>query len=195
MVSLILVVHHQLEILLARPKPLICLVLVHCAIGGFLADAHASFREWLGPQTNENATLFAPVVVKPIDPAKHDRLSHYQIDLAIVRGRDLKLPASDNAIVTFTGKRFQQSKEFRADEKAMYLVGKMQLKRDRVGRRFYTLNARVTKGQLKGAVVHLRDGKIQDSITDPCIAIYRIPDDIEVKTGKVPFEIVALFAK
>jgi hypothetical protein len=71
----------------------------------------------------------------------------------------------------------------------------MQLKPEKLGWRFHTLNARITDGNLKGAIVHFRDGRIQESITDPCMAIYRIPDDLKVEAGKIPFEVVALFAK
>ena len=158
------------------------------------------FSEWLGPQTNEKAgpwdVVGPPIVVgSPIDAAKHDKLSRYEITLEVVKGADIKLPDSKNPIVTFDGRGFTQVEDFSPDHVALYLVGKMQLWKDEGGWRFYTLNLRVTDGNLKGAIVHLRDGKIQDDITDSCIAIYRIPDNLKIATGDVSFEVVALFAK
>ena len=139
--------------------------------------------------------MLAPVVGKPIDAANHDKLPRYEISLNIVKGADLRLPASENAIVTFDGTEFRQTKDFDSDKDSLYLLGQMQLQKDKLGWRFYTFNVRITDGALEGAVVHLRDGKIQDSITDPCIAVYSIPDDVKVEEGNVPFEVVGLFAK
>lgn len=170
-------------------------LLVVIVISAVPAHGQSSFNEWLGPQSNEKATLVAPVVGQAIDPAKHDKLSRYDITLEIVKGADLKLPVSVNPVVTFGEREFQQTKEFRADKDATYIPAKMQLKKHELGWRFYTLNVRVKDGKLRGAVVHFRDGKIQESIADPCIAVYRIPDNVEVMAGKIPFDVVALFTK
>lgn len=184
----------------AHPKSLICVLLVLFASCADSVRPQLQFREWLGPQTNEKAGLFdvvgpPPVVGSPIDIANHEKLRRYEIDLKVVQGADLDVPDSENPVVTFDGRGFQHSKDFRADHEARYLVGKVLLRNDESGWGFYTLNVRVTDGDLKGAIVHLRDGKIQDEITDPCIAIYRIPDVLDVETGNVPFEVVALTAK
>ena len=189
------IVRRQRSNLMAHLKSLVVVILIVVASSAVRAKAQPIFSRWLGPQTNENSTLFAPVSGKPIDPTKHDKLPRYEFSLEIVKGGDLKLPVSENAIVTFDGKEFRQTKDFAPDEEATYLFCRMQLKKGELGWRFYTFNVRVTDGVLEGAVVHFRDGRIQGNITDPCIAIYRIPDDIEVETGTVPFEIVALFAK
>jgi hypothetical protein len=189
------VVRRQLEAIMSRLETLIALAIFVVATSTVRANDQPAFSKWLGPQTNDNATPFAPVVGKPIDPAKHDKLPRYDLTLEIAKGGDLKIPVSENAIITFEGKEFQKLKDFHPDKDATYLFCRMQLKPDKRGWRFYTLNVRITDGNLKGAVVHLRDGRIQDSITDPCLAIYKIPDDLSVEAGKVPFEIVALFAK
>ncbi|MCA9174766.1 MAG: hypothetical protein KDB14_09815 [Planctomycetales bacterium] len=180
---------------MTRLETLIALAVFMVATSTVHANDQPAFSKWLGPQTNDNATPFAPVVGKRIDAAKHDKLPRYDITLEIVKGGDLKLPVSENAIITFDGGEFTAMKDFHPDKDATYLFCRMQLKPDKLGWRFYTLNARIIDGNLKGAIVHLRDGKIQDSITDPCVAIYRIPDDLNVEVGKAPFEIVALFAK
>jgi hypothetical protein len=191
----IVVVRRQLEVIMARLETLIALSIFVVTTSTVHAKDPPAFKNWLGPQTNENATPFAPVVGKPIDPAKHDKLPRYDITLEIAKGGDLKLPASENAIITFDGREFTTLKDFHPDKDATYLFCRMQLKPDKLGWRFYTLNARITDGNLKGAIVHLRDGRIQDSIADPCVAIYRIPEGLNVEAGKAPFEIVALFAK
>lgn len=158
------------------------------------AQGRPPFKSWLGPQTNKTAR-FPSVVGQVIDVARHDKLPRYDLSLKIIKGTGLRMPASKNAIVTFDGTEFQQTKDFAGDKDARYVVAQMQLKKGQPGWRFYTLNVRITAGALKGAVVHLRDGKIQDSMTDPCIAVYRIPGDLKVDEGNVPFEVVALFAK
>jgi hypothetical protein len=180
---------------MSRLETLIALAIFVVATSTVHANDQHAFSKWLGPQTNENATPFTPVVGKPIYLAKHDKLPRYDISLEIVKGGDLKLPVSENGIITFDGREFSKLKDFHPDKDGTYLFCRMQLKPEKIGWRFYTLNARITDGKLKGAVVHLRDGRIQDSITDPCVAIYKIPDDLSVEAGKVPFEIVALFAK
>lgn len=180
---------------MARMKTLIVVAFFLFTIGTIRADDPPAFSDWLGPQTNDDASVFAPVVGKRIDPKNHDKLPRYKITLEIVDGGDLRLPLSENPTTTFDGKEFSQLTDFHPDKDAAYLLCRMQLKPGALGWRFYTMNARITDGKLKGAIVHFRDGKIQESITDPCIAVYRIPEGIDVKSGEVPFEIVALLAK
>jgi len=188
-------VPRQLELNMPRPHSFAFLLILLVAPSGVWAQTQSPFSKWLGAQTNEKAPQFAPVVGKPLDRGKHDKLRRYEISLKIVKGASLKLPSSENAIVTFGERGIQQIESFQSKDDALYLLGTMQLEKHELGWRFYTLNVRVTAGELKGAVVHLRDGKLQKSITDPCIAIYRIPKDVKVEIGEVPFEVVALFAK
>jgi hypothetical protein len=188
-------VRRRLEVIMASPKTLLALAVFLVATSTVDANDESVVSKWLGPQTNENAPPFAQVVGKPIDQASHDKLSRYNISLELVKGGDLKLAVSENPIITFDGREFRTLKDFHSDKDGVYLFCRMQLKPEELGWRFYTLNARITDGSLKGAIVHLRDGRIQKSITDPCMAIYRIPDDVKVEAGKIPFEIVALFAK
>jgi hypothetical protein len=152
-------------------------------------------EKWLGPQTNDTATLFAPVVGPPIDAAKHEKLSRYDISVSVVPGRKLALPKSENPAVTFDGAEFQQIGALKPDQEALYVVGRVQLKKSKLGWRFYTLNVRVKAGPLEGAIVHLRDGRIQNSITDPCISVYRVPAHVDIKPGDLAVEPVAMFAK
>jgi hypothetical protein len=189
------VVRRQLEVIMARLKTLMALAIFLVATSTVHANDEPAVSKWLGPQTNENATPFAPVVGKPIDQASHGKLSRYDILMEIVKGGDLKLAVSENPIITFDRGEFRILKDFHSDKDGMYLFCRMQLKPEKLGWRFYTLNARITDGNLKGAIVHFRDGRIHESITDPCMAIYRIPDDLKVEAGKIPFEVVALFAK
>ena len=180
---------------MAPLKTLISVTVFMFTVGTIRADDPPAFSDWLGPQTNDDASLFAPVVGKRIDPTKHDKLPRYKITLEIVKGGDIRLPLSENHTITFDGKEFSKLTDFHPDKDAAYLLCQMQLKPGALGWRFYTMNARVTDGILKGAIVHFRDGRIQESITDPCVAVYRIPEGCDVKIDKVPFEIVALFAK
>lgn len=154
-----------------------------------------AFEKWLGPQTNDTATLFAPVAGPPIDAAKDKTLSRYDISVSVIPGGKLALPKSENPTVTFDGADFQQMGAFKLEQDALYLVGRVQLKKGNLGWRFYTLNVRIKAGPLEGAIVHLRDGRIQNSITDPCIAVYRIPANVEIKPGDLPVEAVAMFTK
>jgi hypothetical protein len=171
-----------------------------CLVGTVsFADDAQNWEAWLGPQSNKQATLeatlFQPVVGSPVDQAKDPRISNHEISLRVVKGADLRIPQSENPTVTFSGTAFQQTAGFRPDPNALYLVGQMQLKKGQLGERFYTLNVRIKDGPLKGAVVHLRDGNIQESIKDPCTAVYRLPADLKVNAEAVPFEVVAIFAK
>ena len=97
-------------------------------------------------------------------------------------------------MVTFHGNKLKQLDKFKPEPKSPYLVCSLKLKA-KAGWRIRRLDARVTAGPLKGAIVRFRDNKIQDSIKDPCFAVYKIPEDMKVDTGTVPFEIVSFFAK
>ena len=157
--------------------------------------ASAEFSKWLGPQQNsERDCSFGLVVDHPIDPKEDRRLSKYKLALRILPGSKLELPKTSNPLVSFDGKKFKHAPKFKPDSDELYLLATIHLNVP-LGWRIYTLNARVTAGPLKGAIVHFRDGEIQESIRDPCLAVYRIPKDIKVKPGNIPFEIVSFFAK
>jgi hypothetical protein len=53
----------------------------------------------LGFQTNDTATLFAPVVRPPIDAAKHQKLSRCDIAVSVVPGRKHALLNFENPTV------------------------------------------------------------------------------------------------
>ena len=103
---------------MARLETLVALAIFVVATSTVHANDQPTFSKWLGPQTNDNATPFAPVVGKPIDPAKHDKLPRYDITLEIVKGGELKLPVSENAIITFDGREFLKLKDFHPDKDA-----------------------------------------------------------------------------
>ena len=179
-----------------------CLALVSlaCADQGNRRTIEISFEDWLGPQTNENATVSSPVVGTVIDSKSDRKLSRYDVSLKLVRGKDIEIPASDNPVVTLVDGQPAEVKKVKLIDNRIYLVGRVQLKPKQLGWRFYTLNLRVKKGPLKGAVVHLRDGSLQNSIRDACIAVYPIPREYGIRVGEgqmlpIDFEIVAQFSK
>jgi hypothetical protein len=63
--------------------------------------------------------------------------------------------------------------------------------------RYYALNVRFTQGTLKNAVVQLRDytGGRSPSEKDPYVAIYKIPEHIEVEEGELDFHVIRILAK
>jgi hypothetical protein len=70
-------VRRQLEVIMARLEILIASAIFVVATSTVHGNDQVPFSHWLGPQTNDNATAFAPVVGKRIDPVKHDKLSRY----------------------------------------------------------------------------------------------------------------------
>lgn len=168
-------------------------IMIAFAVSSAVAQSAEPFEKWLGPQ--KNGLINRNVVRDTIDRAKHEKLSCYNFSLLVVNGSELKLPTSENPIVIFDGKEFKEVMSFVADANSKYLVSTFQLKKDQLGWRFYTLNVRVSDGELKGAIVHLRNDRIQETISEPCIAVYKIPSEMEIEVGEVPFEVVSYFAK
>lgn len=159
------------------------------------SDASRPFAYWLGPQTNKRINRFDRVVGKPFDVTKDEKLQKYDISLRVVKGRDMKLPDSQNAVITYQDRKFRKKRRFQPQQETLYLVAQMQLKKKRLGWRFFTMNFRVKEGPLKGAIVHLRDGSGPKSILDPYIAVYALPDKYADAVGPLSFEGVSMFAK
>lgn len=168
-------------------------IMIAISVSSAVAQSRGPFEKWLGPQ--KNSLINRNVVREAIDRAKHEKLSCYNFSLLVVKGSDLKLPTSENPVVIFDGSEFKEVMSFTADANSKYLLSTFQLKKDQLGWRFYTLNVRVSDGALKGAIIHLRNDRIQETISEPCIAVYRIPSEILIEVGEVPFEVVSYFAK
>lgn len=152
-----------------------------------------SFEKWLGPQKNSIADF--GVVREVIDHRENRKLKLYDMGVKVVKGSELRVSDSENPLVVYEQGEFKQVKSFTADAESLYILTTFQLKKNQLGWVFYSLNVRVTDGELKGAIVHLRDDKIQESIKDPCFAIYKLPSDLKVKPGDLPFEVVSYFSK
>lgn len=148
------------------------------------------FDTWLGPQKELS---WASGI--PSDEKKKAIFSNYNISLEVIKGSDFKLPKTKNATVTLGKSGLQGIKDFKVEPNAKYLFGKLQWKKSQMNWRFYIFTVRVKNGALKGAVVHLRDGKFQKSFADPCFAVYKIPEQIKVAPGPVSFEIIGILAK
>jgi hypothetical protein len=180
---------------------LVAAIVISSASGGESQEpVPSAFSKWLGPQENEKYpgkpdrwVVADPVVERVITQKDHPRLSKYEISLSVVKGSQVRVPESANALLVFDGKSFQRIKQFEPRRESKYVFGKISLKAE-YGWRIYTLNVRVTKGRLKGAIVHLWDGKVPDSIEDPYISAFEIPAQFELAEGPMEFEIVSFYA-
>ena len=161
---------------------------------------------WLGPQKNMDgwlgvpSTVSAPRVGLPgspppstsgtIDPAKDEHLSHYTISLELIRGRNIKLPASKNPVTVFDGRNLSDVHSFVTHLDRLYLVGRFELKEE-TGWRYFMLDGRITSpDELKGDIIHFLPGKWQESIADPSCCLYLLPEELDLKEGPVEFEII-----
>jgi len=144
----------------------------------------------LGAQRKDAHTLV------PLKPDRHKVLALYAISLSVVRGSQLNLLKSANALVTYDGKRFQRVPvdRFRPVKDAYYLYGHFRLKEQR-GYRFYQLDVRIAEGPLQGRIVHLCDGKLQESVRDPCQAVFEVPERWGLREGPTQIDIVHYVVK
>lgn len=159
--------------------------LVLCCDSSPSRDEAEAFASWLGPQS-----------IDPMIAAAGDgKLERYRLDLRVVESAGFEMPETSNGFVTFSDGEFGRF-ESRVLETAarLLLVGTLQLEAER-GWRFYALDVRVSDGPLGGAVVHLRDGRLPASISDPYLAVYPIPDDLHVDPGPLDFEVVGHLSK
>jgi len=122
-----------------------------------------------------------------------NKLDRYSVRLRVVEAAQFETPRTTNGVVTFVGGEFAPFESRGADGDGLLLVGTLQLE-GALGWRFYALDLRVVDGPLAGAIVHLRDGGLQDSTVGPCVAVYPIPDDVQIRTGPVDFEVVGYSA-
>jgi hypothetical protein len=160
-----------------------------------------AFANWLGPQENDKKPdwrtigMVYPVAEKEGIRQRNDpELANHEISLTVVDGSRLQLPKSANSVVTFDGKSFQRKGHFPKQAGVKYLAGNISLKTE-LGCRIYKLNVRVTKGPLKGAIVHLWDHRVPDSIGDPYFSAFEVPREYGMVEGPVEFEIVSYFYK
>lgn len=144
-----------------------------------------AFAQWLGPQTN---------AVHPLYNGRDGRLDRWEVELKVVSGNGLELPATRNTVLTFDGANQVLFDAGGIESSAKYLVAGAQLKTE-LGHNLYDLNLRITSGPLAGAVVRLRNGRICESMKDPFAAVYRIPNTVKISSGPVPFEVINFIAK
>ena len=168
--------------LAARRVTSLAFALVLCCDSSPSQDEVEAYASWLGPQTIDPMIAAGPGY----------KLERYRVDLRVVEAADFEMPETTNDVVTFSDGEFGPF-ELRAVEGARpLLVGSLRLEAE-LGWRFYNLDVRVLEGPLRGALVHLRDGQLPASITDPYVAVYPIPDDVQVDPGPLEFEVVGHF--
>jgi hypothetical protein len=146
-----------------------------------------SFATWLGPQEPFRSVFGSTDRVHDIE--NHPLLRSYDISLHVVLGGSLEIRESPNGVVGFDGRDIMEEKQLTVESDDTLLVGRIKLRTGERWKRFYSLDLRVRQGPLKGAVVHVRDGKIQNSVVDECVCIYFIPPGISIDEGPVAFDV------
>ena len=145
----------------------------------------AETAEWLGPQ-NKKAAIPKSLV---------DRiLPGVEIEASIVSGAELRLPESENGIVVLADQKLLAVESFTPDRSRQYLFAKLSGEGG-IGRAIYDLDIVVTAGELTGAVVHFRDGDIPESLSDPLVALFEVPADLNLLESNIPFEVIRVLEK
>ncbi|WP_145250498.1 hypothetical protein [Aeoliella mucimassa] len=145
-----------------------------------------------------------------------------QIDLQVIRGSKVKLPETPNGYTTLVNgevstlffmtkvplPRYEEGElplerrippqptgvKLPIRKDSLYIVGITRLGESTL-QGGYSLNVRIKEGPLAGAIVYLRDYEHPESVGDPFVAIYKIPDDLEVPEGPLSFKVVHISSK
>lgn len=96
--------------------------------------------------------------------------------------------------MTFNGKTLIGTEEGVIEPEATYLYGRLKLLKQ-YGQRIYTCDVRLEEGPLQGAIVHLRDGILPESIGDAYQCYYRVPDELGVPEGNIKAKVIGWSAK
>lgn len=141
--------------------------------------------KWLGPQTQPESAQEGFALFDDL----------YKVSLIVVRGDELKSMKVPN-IVHFddTVRRAPADWPEHIEKDAKYVLGRIR-KKGRSHVAVYTLDCRIEDGPLKGAVVHLRDGRLPEDLTGEFAAYYRIPDEVEIDPGALKFRVVLKWYK
>lgn len=59
----------------------------------------------------------------------------------------------------------------------------------------FDLNVRITEGPVAGALIHCRSGKILETYLEPMVAVYKIPEGLDVDLSEPKIEIVGFRSK
>ncbi|MBS0261837.1 MAG: hypothetical protein JSS02_07760 [Planctomycetes bacterium] len=142
-------------------------------------------EKWLGPQKSAKLDM--------VDSGEIEDL--YKIELEVISGEALAgVKNLQNTVhwkdsVTEAPANWQQN----IDKNAKYVFGRIRRK-GASGLMIYTLDCRIEKGPLTGAIVHLRNGKTVAGDREYS-AFYRVPNDIDVEVGPIEFKVVRRFWK
>ena len=165
----------------------IVIILVWC-LGKWYLSPSRLFSPWLGPQNIERVQSLSRW-----QQAVESRMKDYDVAVAVESGKNIKIPIGleDQIVVCVDGK-IVATKTCHIDPSKKYVVGKFSLT-SATGRRIYSLNIRVTRGPLKGAVIHLRDNLCPETIEGPFWSVYEVPSNLPVPLGPLEFEYVPPF--
>jgi len=118
----------------------------------------------------------------------------FDISVVAIKGKDIIFDKSRNSIITLNDGQLTKSVEPKIIENRTYVFTKIKLK-TRLGSRVYDCSVEITEGKLKGAIIHIRDNKFPDSITDAYQAYFLLPKELQIPEGKLNFKIVDFKSK
>jgi len=168
------------------------------------------YEVWLGRQKNVNQLFGKSRFIvdrsgsNGEDPKWDFVKNEITIELRIVAGSKVKLPDTKNGYTTLINGEVasvSKKKNLQIMPYSMYVVGVFRQKESLeqpgryIGGRYYSLNARISKGPLKGAVVHFLDGRVTMSLKDPKVAVYKIPAHIKTAEGILDYQIIRVSRK
>ena len=146
----------------------------------------SGYSQWLGEQTKN--------VVHPLYVDHDPREECWDVSLSVVQGSKLEVPGTKNPVVSFDGSKVVHLQPGTKLDHARYLVVRADFNATK-GWYVYEFTLRVDGGPLNGAVVRIRNGHLPETISDPLVGIYRIPDVLRVSEGPQDFEVINFVAK
>lgn len=196
------------------PVFFLCIVSLPKSEGAEIEANTSQFVVWLGKQTNSGPIGHFRSIVDSSGSSESDwRWENIKdsldIQLRIIAGYNVRrvsradrskvyqeLPQTKNGYTTLINGEVGSVKdqaELQIRHNSLYVVGIVKQTKG-VGR-IRSLNARITRGPLTNAVVHLRDNTWNESMTDPFVAVYKIPEHIEVTEGDLEFRVIRVVEK
>lgn len=169
--------------------PVVSLALIACSCE---REPRIDFEQIFGPQELPRLAR-ALIGGRPDDEvvSSDSRLESYAIRLRVVRGRRLQL-AEDVPITTLIDGRPTAVERWEPSPRRAYVHGTVDLRSERGGWALYTVVVRVTSGELKGALIDLRDGHL-DTAGRSHQAVYELPAGVEIGEGEIEFQVAWAF--
>ena len=117
------------------------------------------------------------------------------ISVRVVDGESVVLPRSENPITAVINGELTEQSNVSLDPSRKYVIGQITSSDASSGKRLYIVDLLVRNGPLKGAIIHLRSGELQRSPDGPLLAVFEIPEGLELANGVMEFDVIGLKSK